>query len=373
MVGASLQRWQSVENPEPAHASGARAQRRTSTATFAAPRRPHLTLSTLPQRPLARSSCVPSPSPPTLRTATPCHARCAHHHTAAPRAFSRSGARAHRRRRVYRKVVRSTRRSATTARLTVVSSSESGGISLIRRRGFSTPPSCWTTLCEAAAHCAAPPPTALPHCPTPAAPPPHARCAAPPPHARCAAPPPQTRCAAPQPHTCPQRPLPTPTPRARPLQSPSPQARCRNGSRTYARSQCSRRPALPCGVQYLNLLDWSSDNLLGVALGESVYLWRATDGAISQLLQLTEGSAHVTSIAFMPGGGYSACRRAAAPYDARVRAVMRLPPRPIRTAHRRCALHRPLALALACARSRSVAFSHARVFMHGDTSGRRHL
>ena len=36
---------------------------------------------------------------------------------------------------------------------------------------------------------------------------------------------------------------------------------------------------------YLNLLDWSSSNVLGVALGDSVYLWNASSGDITPLMQ----------------------------------------------------------------------------------------
>jgi hypothetical protein len=34
---------------------------------------------------------------------------------------------------------------------------------------------------------------------------------------------------------------------------------------------------------YLNLIDWSAQNVLAVALGQSVYLWNATSGSISQV------------------------------------------------------------------------------------------
>jgi hypothetical protein len=38
---------------------------------------------------------------------------------------------------------------------------------------------------------------------------------------------------------------------------------------------------------YLNLLDWSAQNVLAVALGQSVYLWNASSGAISHVRALT--------------------------------------------------------------------------------------
>ena len=35
---------------------------------------------------------------------------------------------------------------------------------------------------------------------------------------------------------------------------------------------------------YLNLLDWSSTNVLSVALGNTVYVWDASDSSTSELL-----------------------------------------------------------------------------------------
>eukprot|EP00658_Telonema_sp_P-2_P034410 TRINITY_DN25127_c0_g1_i2.p1 TRINITY_DN25127_c0_g1~~TRINITY_DN25127_c0_g1_i2.p1 ORF type:complete len:234 (-),score=55.86 TRINITY_DN25127_c0_g1_i2:139-840(-) len=37
---------------------------------------------------------------------------------------------------------------------------------------------------------------------------------------------------------------------------------------------------------YLNLLDWSQRNVVAIALGQTVYLWNATTGGITQLLSL---------------------------------------------------------------------------------------
>jgi len=36
---------------------------------------------------------------------------------------------------------------------------------------------------------------------------------------------------------------------------------------------------------YLNLLDWNSENILAVALGQTVYLWNASNGHIQELMQ----------------------------------------------------------------------------------------
>merc|ERR1719253_902868 len=38
---------------------------------------------------------------------------------------------------------------------------------------------------------------------------------------------------------------------------------------------------------YLNLLDWNQDNILAVALGQTVYLWNASNGHIQELMQAT--------------------------------------------------------------------------------------
>ena len=57
---------------------------------------------------------------------------------------------------------------------------------------------------------------------------------------------------------------------------------------------------------YLNLLDWSSTNVLGVALGDSIYLWNATDGAIQQLMQTQGEQSHVTSLSWIQQGNFMA-------------------------------------------------------------------
>ena len=54
---------------------------------------------------------------------------------------------------------------------------------------------------------------------------------------------------------------------------------------------------------YLNLISWSSDNVLAVALARSVYLWNATTGEIHHLLTVDEGNNYITSVNWcsMPG------------------------------------------------------------------------
>lgn len=55
---------------------------------------------------------------------------------------------------------------------------------------------------------------------------------------------------------------------------------------------------------YLNLLDWSCNNVLAVALGTTVYLWDAESGAISQLMQTNEEDDYVTSVAWAADGNH---------------------------------------------------------------------
>eukprot|EP00633_Aureoumbra_lagunensis_P006745 CAMPEP_0197310220 /NCGR_PEP_ID=MMETSP0891-20130614/8835_1 /TAXON_ID=44058 ORGANISM="Aureoumbra lagunensis, Strain CCMP1510" /NCGR_SAMPLE_ID=MMETSP0891 /ASSEMBLY_ACC=CAM_ASM_000534 /LENGTH=625 /DNA_ID=CAMNT_0042795761 /DNA_START=71 /DNA_END=1948 /DNA_ORIENTATION=+ len=52
---------------------------------------------------------------------------------------------------------------------------------------------------------------------------------------------------------------------------------------------------------YLNLLSWSSTNILAVALANNVYLWNASTNEVSELLQLDQGDC-VTSVSWAPGG-----------------------------------------------------------------------
>ena len=47
---------------------------------------------------------------------------------------------------------------------------------------------------------------------------------------------------------------------------------------------------------YLNLLSWGSNNILAIALNQSVYLWHGTDGHIDLLLTLDQPDDYVTSL-----------------------------------------------------------------------------
>ena len=53
---------------------------------------------------------------------------------------------------------------------------------------------------------------------------------------------------------------------------------------------------------YLNLLDWSSKNVVAIALGNTVYLWHAASGAIEELMQVSQDNGPVTSLSWGPDG-----------------------------------------------------------------------
>ncbi|KAL8063871.1 hypothetical protein ABFX02_01G054600 [Erythranthe guttata] len=57
---------------------------------------------------------------------------------------------------------------------------------------------------------------------------------------------------------------------------------------------------------YLNLLDWSSSNVIAVALGNSVYLWNAFDGSTYELLSVDDDIGPVTSVKWAADGKYLA-------------------------------------------------------------------
>lgn len=53
---------------------------------------------------------------------------------------------------------------------------------------------------------------------------------------------------------------------------------------------------------YLNLVDWSSTNVLGVGLGSCVYLWTAHTAAVSKLCDLVEDGDTVSSVSWVQKG-----------------------------------------------------------------------
>lgn len=56
---------------------------------------------------------------------------------------------------------------------------------------------------------------------------------------------------------------------------------------------------------YLNLMDWSSSNVLAIALGMTVYLWDATTSSIEELVTVDE-EGPITSVSWAPDGQYLA-------------------------------------------------------------------
>jgi len=54
---------------------------------------------------------------------------------------------------------------------------------------------------------------------------------------------------------------------------------------------------------YLNLVSWGKDNVLAVALAQSVYLWHAGTGVIQHLVTVDAGSDYVTSVSWCPTPG----------------------------------------------------------------------
>ncbi|KAK9916231.1 hypothetical protein WJX75_000288 [Coccomyxa subellipsoidea] len=63
---------------------------------------------------------------------------------------------------------------------------------------------------------------------------------------------------------------------------------------------------------YLNLLDWSSANVVAVALRSSVYLWNAANGSIEQLMECSDEDDYVTSVAWAADGKHVAVGTASA-------------------------------------------------------------
>jgi cell division cycle protein 20 (cofactor of APC complex) len=64
---------------------------------------------------------------------------------------------------------------------------------------------------------------------------------------------------------------------------------------------------------YLNLLDWSSNNEVAVALGSAVYLWNAASGEVQQLMQApADTDDYITSVAWASDGKHVAIGTSAA-------------------------------------------------------------
>lgn len=57
---------------------------------------------------------------------------------------------------------------------------------------------------------------------------------------------------------------------------------------------------------YLNLVDWSSQNILSVGLAASVYLWSACTSQVTKLCDLSVDSDSVTSVSWSEKGDFLA-------------------------------------------------------------------
>ena len=53
---------------------------------------------------------------------------------------------------------------------------------------------------------------------------------------------------------------------------------------------------------YLNLVDWSSTNVLGVGLGSCVYLWTAANATVSKLCDLQQANDTISSVSWVQKG-----------------------------------------------------------------------
>lgn len=57
---------------------------------------------------------------------------------------------------------------------------------------------------------------------------------------------------------------------------------------------------------YLNLIDWSSQNMIAVALGEAVYLWNAGSGEIVELCHTENPGDYISSVSWAFDGAHLA-------------------------------------------------------------------
>ena len=57
---------------------------------------------------------------------------------------------------------------------------------------------------------------------------------------------------------------------------------------------------------YLNLLGWSNQNMIAVALGETVYLWNAVTGETSELCHTDKPSDYISSVSWAADGAHLA-------------------------------------------------------------------
>ncbi|XVF80833.1 hypothetical protein PTKIN_Ptkin15bG0107000 [Pterospermum kingtungense] len=53
---------------------------------------------------------------------------------------------------------------------------------------------------------------------------------------------------------------------------------------------------------FLNLLDWSSSNVLAIALANTLYLWGASDSSVFELITVGDENGPITSVSWAPDG-----------------------------------------------------------------------
>lgn len=63
---------------------------------------------------------------------------------------------------------------------------------------------------------------------------------------------------------------------------------------------------------YLNLLSWSKTNVLAVALNQTVYLWEAATGNITELMSVSEPDDYISSVSWIEEGSHLAVGTASA-------------------------------------------------------------
>ena len=56
----------------------------------------------------------------------------------------------------------------------------------------------------------------------------------------------------------------------------------------------------------MNLLDWSKNNLISVALNKQVYLWNAASGDIQELMECEGEENYISSVQFTKDGSHLA-------------------------------------------------------------------
>lgn len=85
---------------------------------------------------------------------------------------------------------------------------------------------------------------------------------------------------------------------------------------------------------YLNLLDWSKDNLISLGLSEQLYIWNASNRSVMHLCDVPDGE-HIASVSFSPSGllGVGGSDGTTSVYDVhQSKEICSFPKRPVRVA-----------------------------------------